>query len=128
MADPKTTRGKRLKIKAVEIEWGTLGDSSVKYSFDTEAEMEAFVKGANEACGWSTFDIVEAKEPSQDAQEGPVEWIHLKTGTVYKIHTMDVINATNDRDGQVMVLYSNSSGKMFVREMEEFKEKFEPNK
>lgn len=126
MANPKTTRGKGLKIEAVEIEWGTLGDSPVKYTFDTEAEMEAFLKGANEACGWSSFDVVETRRPSEDALESPAEWTHLKTGKVYTIHAMDVINATNDRDGQVMVLYLNSSGMMFVRELEEFKEKFEP--
>ncbi len=37
----------------------------------------------------------------------------------------EVTNATNAQDGQVMVLYINYKGQLFVREKEEFDEKFE---
>lgn len=52
-------------------------------------------------------------------------WRHKKTGNIYEVSYMEVINCTNAQDGQIMVLYKRG-GKTFVREINEFKEKFEP--
>lgn len=52
-------------------------------------------------------------------------YTHIKTGSIY-IVTGEVINATNEVDGQVMVLYSNVRGQQFVKEKKEFEEKFTP--
>ena len=50
---------------------------------------------------------------------------HDKTGNKYRVEHVDIINATNgEHDGERMVLYSNKSGQKFVREYQEFKEKF----
>ncbi len=47
-----------------------------------------------------------------------------KTGEFY-IYDKEVINATNENDGQVMILYSAmKTGQTFVREKKEFFEKF----
>lgn len=48
-----------------------------------------------------------------------------KSGAVYSVVNMDVINSTNNRDGEKMVLYiCTKSGLMFVREQMEFLKKF----
>ena len=47
-----------------------------------------------------------------------------KTGNVYEV-IGNAINATNTNDGQIMVMYKNDSGEIFVREKKEFYEKFE---
>jgi len=49
--------------------------------------------------------------------------INIKTGNKYFV-VGSVINATNEQDGQFMLLYKNEEGDMFVREKEEFMEKF----
>ena len=51
--------------------------------------------------------------------------IHIKTGNVYVMEEQEAINATNDNDGQVMVVYRNEEGHTFVREKREFWNKFE---
>lgn len=55
-------------------------------------------------------------------------YIHKKSGGVYKVLGDEVINTTNDRDGQEMVFYvSLESGMTFVRERHEFFDgRFEP--
>ena len=59
------------------------------------------------------------------------EYRHKKSGRIYDAVTHNVINATNVDDGQRMVLYigmkKDGSGKkaVFVREYNEFHEKFE---
>jgi hypothetical protein len=51
-------------------------------------------------------------------------FIHNKTGKKYRV-LCEVINCTNgDNDEQLMILYMNSEGKVFVREKEEFMNKF----
>lgn len=61
-----------------------------------------------------------------------MDYIHLKTGKIYDVVSLDVTNATNAQDGQRMVVYignlRNGSGKkgVFVREYEEFQKKFRP--
>ena len=51
---------------------------------------------------------------------------HLKTGNIYEMVRDDVINATNANSEQIMVLYKSDlhRGKLFVREKNEFYEKF----
>lgn len=48
-----------------------------------------------------------------------------KTGNIYEVIRDTVINATNAHDGQRMVLYRDNTGKHYVREFDEFNEKFE---
>jgi len=60
-----------------------------------------------------------------------MKYEHLKTGHIYDVHSMKIINATNSADSQVMVLYEgenrDGTGRMqFVRELNEFLEKFKP--
>lgn len=51
-------------------------------------------------------------------------YTNKKTGEFY-IKAKEVINATNENDGQVMILYSSmKTGQTFVREKKEFFEKF----
>lgn len=60
---------------------------------------------------------------------------HIKSGRIYEVIFLDVINATNKDDGKQMVLYKgeqrhlkkDGSGfvRLFVREIDEFLEKFE---
>lgn len=53
------------------------------------------------------------------------KYIHKKTEKVYDVCRCSVINATNgSADGQRMVIYRRD-GKVFVREMNEFFDKFE---
>lgn len=48
---------------------------------------------------------------------------HKKTGNIYKI-VRAVTNATNNRDGEIMIEYTNGK-EFFVREAREFFSKFE---
>jgi hypothetical protein len=55
---------------------------------------------------------------------------HKKSGRIYEVVSKKIINATNNVDGQIMVMYigekKDGSGKgVFVREFNEFHEKFE---
>ena len=52
---------------------------------------------------------------------------HLKTGNTYEMIRDDVKNCTNASDGQTMVLYKRDGfpDLIFVREKEEFYQKFE---
>lgn len=55
--------------------------------------------------------------------------LHLKSGRIYLIISMEIINATNKDDGNLMVLYTGMKKDMsgigiFVREYNEFFEKF----
>lgn len=57
---------------------------------------------------------------------------HKKTGRIYEVLSTSAINATNANDGQSMVIYigdkKDGSGKaVFVRELEEFHQKFVKN-
>ena len=49
---------------------------------------------------------------------------HIKTGNTYFMCGI-VANATNENDGQQMVLYCSKDGMCFVREFNEFIEKFD---
>lgn len=52
---------------------------------------------------------------------------HLKTGDTYEMVRDDVINCTNANDHQTMVLYKRDGfpDLIFVREKEEFYQKFQ---
>lgn len=50
---------------------------------------------------------------------------HIKTGKIYRKFLLEIVDATNETDGRIMVLYQNSSGDMFVRKSSEFNIKFE---
>jgi hypothetical protein len=51
---------------------------------------------------------------------------HLKTGNIYEMVRDDVINCTNANDEQIMVLYKRTDkpNLIFVREKNEFYQKF----
>ena len=58
-----------------------------------------------------------------------LKYKHLKTGNIYYA-IGEVLNATNEQDGQTMILYyrdgkNDASDLIFVRETEEFHSKFE---
>lgn len=56
---------------------------------------------------------------------------HTKTGNMYTIIHTEVITATNGNEDQITVIYKRTdgacNGKLFSREINEFKEKFEDN-
>lgn len=51
---------------------------------------------------------------------------HKKTGNIYWVIAMNIIECTNGRENKLYVLYENDLGKLFCREQNEFFEKFEP--
>jgi hypothetical protein len=58
-----------------------------------------------------------------------MEYLHIKSGRIYKVLSTNIINATNKDDGKIMVLYEgmkrDGSGiGQFVREYDQFMEKF----
>lgn len=55
----------------------------------------------------------------------PCEVIHKKTGKKYAMLMMQIKDATNATDGRDMILYYRD-GLFFVREAEEFYDKFVP--
>lgn len=63
---PWTKPQKEKKNFAVTLAWGSpatreeLGpEAHCEYSFDTEAELRAFMLGVDEAAGWMDYEIVE---------------------------------------------------------------------
>ena len=55
----------------------------------------------------------------------PIEYCaeHIKTGKIYYI-LYEAKDCTNSRDGNVIVVYRNTEGKIFARDLEEFDKKF----
>jgi hypothetical protein len=53
-----------------------------------------------------------------------IKYKHIKSGDIYTVINNTIINTTNANDGELMVLYHNKDGKLFVREIIEFHEKF----
>lgn len=51
------------------------------------------------------------------------KYIHNKTGNEYTVEG-EALNCTNAQDGQTVVLYRNKDGQLFVREKNEFLQKF----
>lgn len=56
-----------------------------------------------------------------------VKYRHKKSGNIYSVNSESgvVINCTNAQAAEKMILYKNSDGLTFVREVDEFFEKFE---
>ena len=52
-------------------------------------------------------------------------WVNIKHQTLYTV-TDIVVNSTNGANNQEMVLYESILGFFYVRELEEFLEKFDP--
>jgi len=50
--------------------------------------------------------------------------LNKKNKQPYRILSNEIINATNEQDGQNMVLYKDMRGNLYVREKNEFNEKF----
>ena len=54
---------------------------------------------------------------------------HMKTGNLYTVVHAEVITATNGREDEIEVIYTRTdggcNGKLFAREISQFKEKFE---
>ena len=51
--------------------------------------------------------------------------IHKKTGNTYFLLNDDLIECTNGREEKKYCLYANKKGMVFVRERDEFYQKFE---
>lgn len=51
-------------------------------------------------------------------------YLNKKTGNLYRVLTSEATNKTNANDGQSMVVYTDHSGEIYVREKSEFDEKF----
>lgn len=54
-----------------------------------------------------------------------MKYKHIKSGKTY-IAIGVALNATNGKNNQIMVVYKDHSGTMYVRENKEFHEKFKP--
>lgn len=50
--------------------------------------------------------------------------MNKKTKNLYKVLSLDVVNTTNTDDGIMMVLYTDDTGILYVRELNEFIDKF----
>lgn len=46
-----------MKKHSLTITWGTDGDVTQTYNFNTEAEKEAFLSGVEEGEGWWRYEI-----------------------------------------------------------------------
>lgn len=55
----------------------------------------------------------------------PIRCIHKKTGNMYLLLNDDLIECTNGREEKKYCLYANLEGMIFVRERDEFYQKFE---
>lgn len=53
-------------------------------------------------------------------------WTNNKNSCIYEVTNNNAIDTTNDRDGTPVVCYKNTAGMHFVREKEEFLQKFSP--
>lgn len=51
-------------------------------------------------------------------------YMNKKTKNLYKVLSLDVVNTTNTDDGIMMVLYTDDTGILYVRELNEFIDKF----
>ena len=52
-----------------------------------------------------------------------LDYTHIKTGNLYTVLHMETINATNEQDGDTMVIYTRE-GHLYTRELNQFNEKF----
>ena len=54
----------------------------------------------------------------------PIRYIHKKTGNIYFLLNDNLIECTNGREEKKYCLYANLEGVLFVRERDEFYQKF----
>ena len=66
-----------------------------------------------------------AKQLTQNVIHHPTKFIHKKTGNTYFLLNDDLIECTNGREEKKYCLYANKKGMIFVRERDEFYQKFE---
>ena len=55
----------------------------------------------------------------------PIRYIHKKTGNIYFLLNDNLIECTNGREEKKYCLYVNLEGMVFIRERDEFYQKFE---
>lgn len=68
---------------------------------------------------------VVVKQLTQSVIHKPIRFIHKKTGNTYFLLNDDLIECTNGREEKKYCLYVNIEGMLFVRERDEFYQKFE---
>ena len=61
----------------------------------------------------------------QSVTRKPIRFTHKKTGNTYFLLNDDLIECTNGREEKKYCLYVNLEGMAFVRERDEFYQKFE---
>lgn len=66
-----------------------------------------------------------AQQIIQKVIRKPIRFIHKKTGNMYFLLNDDLIECTNGREEKKYCLYANKKGMIFVRERDEFYQKFE---
>ena len=47
-----------MKKHSLTITWGTDGDVTQTYNFNTEAEKEAFLHGVEQGDGWFRYEVI----------------------------------------------------------------------
>lgn len=86
-------------MPAVKILWGSqpqLNETKpVEYEFDTPEELEAFLKGVDEASGWLDYDII-----NEDDDRCPNDFAELQLGETGKY--CDYCDYKTDDDGNVV--------------------------
>ena len=68
---------------------------------------------------------VAVKQLTQSVIHKPIRFIHKKTGNMYFLLNDYLIECTNGRVEKKYCLYVNIEGMVFVRERDEFYQKFE---
>lgn len=73
------------------------------------------------------MDITKAvvKQLTQSVIRKPIRFTHKKTGNTYFLLNDELIECTNGREDKKYCLYANKKGMIFVRERDEFYQKFE---
>lgn len=65
------------------------------------------------------------KQLTQNVIRKPIRFTHKKTGNIYMLLNDELIECTNGREEKKYCLYVNQEGMVFVRERDEFYQKFE---
>lgn len=53
----------------VRIRWGQLDYSYQNYEFNTQVELDAFLKGVDEASGWLDYHVMEDDEEEEEEED-----------------------------------------------------------
>ena len=46
------------EVYFMDIRWGEEPDETCHYTFETQAELNAFQRGIDEAMGWADFEVI----------------------------------------------------------------------